>query len=106
MTTEQIKDLDSSKNMNMIISCNGNQTEIKDSMEIQKFIQLTKSCTKPIQLRKMRVIDRYDVELVNNKTKRKFKFYNKNQMPFLMANSIGGNAYECNKMEQFLAKYK
>lgn len=102
----KLENTESSTILSMIIECNGKSTQIRDTMEIQKFIQIVKTCSEPIQLRKMRVVDRFKIELIFNQRRSRYRFYKKNQRPFMMINSIGGEAYECRNMEAFLSKYK
>lgn len=79
---------------------------------INSFVNLTKKCSSPLRLRKMRVIDRYEVELKVKGDDKVFHFFKKNNAPFMMVVKSNGKyerimrAYNCRAMESFMSKYK
>lgn len=90
----------------MIVTSNGIRIEEYNIDRIGKFLEIMEGCSKPIELRKMRVVDSYKVHLKVGDKVAVFNFYKKNMMPFIMNKSVTGQTYECSQMESFLDRYK
>lgn len=90
----------------MIVSSNGKQVEEFSIYAIENFLELLKTCTNPIELGKMRVIDSYKVHLKVGEKVTSFSFYKNHSMPFMMNQNMVVQSYECRQMENFLARYK
>ena len=67
----------------MIVTANGKQTEEFNVDKIGKFLEIMNTCSNPIELRKMRVIDNYKVHLKVGEKIAVFLFYKKNMMLML-----------------------
>jgi len=96
----------------MLITANGKETIISDTTKINYFLNRLEGCATPIKMRKVKVFDRYDVELEVGEKIEYFNFLKKRGMEFmLVVYSRGKNghyvgSYACEEMEYFLNDYK
>jgi hypothetical protein len=101
-----LSEIDSVNVEKMVVTANGKKTLELSKERIDTFLELVGECSTPLELRKMRVMDKYTVQLkVGNKIAIVY-FYKKNMMPFMMNKDILGETYECQSMEDFLGSYK
>lgn len=96
----------------LTIFVNNKKSIETDTIHIQQFFRYVNGCSVPIEMRNLRVIDRYKVEFEKDSLQYVYHFYKKDGMPFIMSLwSRGENGYligtyKCSGIKGFLDSYK